>query len=384
MKNSIGILGSTGSIGCNTLNVVRNLNNNGYDCKISFLSTNSNTSLLNDQIKEFKPDFAFIKDSSSAKDFKSSYEKTEILCGEDELIELLRNENYDILVNSFVGFSGLIPTMEAIKAGKRIALANKESLVVGGKLIYDLIKDSESEIIPIDSEHSAILQCLIGEDIESVDKIILTASGGPFRNFTKSELENVTIEQALNHPNWKMGKKITIDSATLMNKGLEVIEAKWLFDINHSRIDVVIHPQSVIHSMVEFSDGSIKAQLGVPDMKIPIQYAITYPERVKSDFKRLDFTQLKNLDFETPDFDKFRCLKFAFDIIKNDGTYATVLNAANEIAVDLFLKGKIKFLQIADLIENALISHKNLLNFNLNDLIEIDKITRIEIQNKYY
>lgn len=384
MKNSIGILGSTGSIGRNTLNVVRNLNKNGFDCNISFLSTNCNTSILNEQIEEFKPDFVFIKDSSFAKDFKCSYEKTRILSGDDELVELIKSESYDILVNSFVGFAGLIPTMEAIKAGKRIALANKESLVVGGKLIYDLIKDSESEIIPIDSEHSAILQCLIGEDIESVDKIILTASGGPFRKFTQSELENVTIEQALNHPNWKMGKKITIDSATLMNKGLEVIEAKWLFDINHSRIDVVIHPQSVIHSMVEFSDGSVKAQLGVPDMKIPIQYAITYPERVKSDFQRLDFSQLKNLDFETPDLDKFKCLKFAFDIIKTDGTYAAVLNAANEIAVDLFLKGKIKFLQIADLIENALNSHKNLLNYNLNDLIEIDKTTRIKIQNKYY
>jgi 1-deoxy-D-xylulose-5-phosphate reductoisomerase len=278
--------------------------------------------------------------------------------------------------------SGLIPTIEAIKSGKKIALANKETLVVAGKIINDLLEEYDTTLIPIDSEHSAILQCLAGEKTESINKIILTGSGGPFRNKTFEEIKNSTIEDALNHPNWRMGNKITIDSATMMNKGLEVIEAKWLFRIDAEKIKVVIHPQSIIHSMVEFKDGSIKAQLGNPDMRIPIQYAITYPDRVTSDFPKLDLSKNNSLTFEEPDLEKFECLKIAFDVLKQGGTYPVVLNASNEIAVELFLKGKIKFLEIPNLIRHIVESHKNQNEFNIDDITEIDRQTRNEILSK--
>jgi 1-deoxy-D-xylulose-5-phosphate reductoisomerase len=383
-NKNIGILGSTGSIGRNTLNVVRNLNANGYKIEINFLSTNFNIDLLAEQINEFKPKKVFILNKNKSEEFKSKFNfpNLKIHDDTDDLIEMIKWNDYDLLVNATVGFSGLIPTIEAIKSGKKIALANKETLVVAGKIINDLLEEYDTTLIPIDSEHSAILQCLAGEKTESINKIILTGSGGPFRNKTFEEIKNSTIEDALNHPNWRMGNKITIDSATMMNKGLEVIEAKWLFRIDAEKIKVVIHPQSIIHSMVEFKDGSIKAQLGNPDMRIPIQYAITYPDRVTSDFPKLDLSKNNSLTFEEPDLEKFECLKIAFDVLKQGGTYPVVLNASNEIAVELFLKGKIKFLEIPNLIRHIVESHKNQNEFNIDDITEIDRQTRNEILSK--
>jgi 1-deoxy-D-xylulose-5-phosphate reductoisomerase len=383
-NKNIGILGSTGSIGRNTLNVVRNLNANGYKIEINFLSTNFNIDLLAEQINEFKPKKVFILNKNKSEEFKSKFNfpNLKIHDDTDDLIEMIKWNDYDLLVNATVGFSGLIPTIEAIKSGKKIALANTETLVVAGKIINDLLEEYDTTLIPIDSEHSAILQCLAGEKTESINKIILTGSGGPFRNKTFEEIKNSTIEDALNHPNWRMGNKITIDSATMMNKGLEVIEAKWLFRIDAEKIKVVIHPQSIIHSMVEFKDGSIKAQLGNPDMRIPIQYAITYPDRVTSDFPKLDLSKNNSLTFEEPDLEKFECLKIAFDVLKQGGTYPVVLNASNEIAVELFLKGKIKFLEIPNLIRHIVESHKNQNEFNIDDITEIDRQTRNEILSK--
>ncbi|HMT11063.1 MAG TPA: 1-deoxy-D-xylulose-5-phosphate reductoisomerase, partial [Ignavibacteria bacterium] len=327
MKN-IAVLGSTGSIGKNTLEVVRNLNRNGYPVSVKYISANSNVELLCEQIEEFRPKATVIFSDAGYKELssRSLKHKCEKLHGQTGINEIAGRDDFELVVNALVGFSGLIPTVEAIKNGKQIALANKESLVVAGELIYSMLDKSSSTLLPIDSEHSAILQCLQGEPLREVTKLILTASGGPFREFSKSELDNVTVEQALNHPNWKMGNKITIDSATLMNKGFEIIEAKWLFNIEAEKIEVLIHPQSIIHSMVEFSDASVKAQLGVPDMKVPIQYAVTYPDRVGSDFPRLEFKHVKNLTFEQPDFEKFECLKITYDVIKSGGSYPIVLN----------------------------------------------------------
>lgn len=377
MKN-IAVLGSTGSIGKNTLEVVRNLNRNGYPVTVKYISANSNFELVAQQIEEFKPKAAVIFDKSAYLKLRerSLKHKCEILCGQEGVNEIAGRDDFELVVNALVGFSGLVPTIEAIKNGKDIALANKESLVVAGSLIYSMLEMSKTNLLPIDSEHSAILQCLRGEESESIDKLILTASGGPFRDTDITELENVSLEQALNHPNWKMGNKITIDSATLMNKGFEIIEAKWLFNLEVNRIEVLIHPQSIIHSMVEFSDGSVKAQLGVPDMKIPIQYAITYPRRVESDFPRIDFKSLKNLTFEEPDFRKFECLSLAYEVIKSGGTYPVVLNGANEAAVDLFLNRKIKFLDIPALIRSALDKHTDGAKPDLENIIEIDGRSR--------
>jgi len=380
----ISIFGSTGSIGVNTLNVIDNLNNNGFNAEIVYLSSNSNFDILTGQINKYKPKGVIINNKESYEKLKSlNFSNTEILFGEDGLLEVASRDDYDILVSALVGFAGLLPTIEAIKKGKRIALANKETLVTGGKIIMDLIKKSGAELLPIDSEHSAILQCIVGENSKEISKLIITASGGPFRKLEKNKFKDVTVDDALNHPNWKMGKKITIDSATLMNKGLEVIEAKWLFDINPENIEVLIHPQSIIHSMVEFTDGSVKSQMGVPDMKIPIQYAITYPERIHSDFERMDYKNLKDLTFEEPDFDKFECLKLAFDSLVSGGTYPVVLNAANEIAVELFLNSKVKFIEIPGIIKNSLDNHKNLTNFEVSDILTIDKITRKQILDKF-
>ncbi len=384
MKKRIGILGSTGSIGTSALEVIRNLQKNGFDCEVVFLSCNNNIEKFKEQIDEFNPLTVILHNESRLQDLKDAgiSPATEILTGFDTLNELVSRNNYDILINSLVGFVGLIPTLEAIKHNKRIALANKETLVVAGKLINETLHKSNSELIPIDSEHSAIFQCLTGENNRNIKKIILTASGGPFRGYTERELSKVTVKQALQHPNWVMGNKITIDSATLMNKGLEVIEAKWLFNIEVKDIQVIIHPQSVIHSMVEFKDGSVKAQLGVPDMKVPIQYALTYPERYGNDFTKIDFLQTGNLEFGKPDLVTFRCLKLAFDSIENGGTYPTVLNAANEVAVDLFLNGRIGFTDIPDIIESELDNHVSVINYELQDLIKIDKLTRINVLKK--
>jgi 1-deoxy-D-xylulose-5-phosphate reductoisomerase len=377
MKN-IAVLGSTGSIGKNTLEVVRNLNRNSYPVSIKYLSANSNSSLLCKQIEEFKPKAAVIFNESGYNELKDSSlnKDCEIFFGQQGINEILSRDDFEFVVNALVGFSGLVPTIEAIKNGKDVALANKESLVVAGQYINSLLKKSKTHLLPIDSEHSAILQCIEGERSNKISKLTLTASGGPFREYSKDSFEKVTTEQALNHPNWKMGDKITIDSATLMNKGFEIIEAKWLFDIGVENIDVLIHPQSIIHSLVEFSDGSVKAQLGVPDMKIPIQYALTYPARVASDYPRLDLAQLKYLSFEKPDFDKFECLKLAYDVIRLGGSYPVVLNASNEAAVDLFLNKRIKFTDIPYLIKNALDKHNNYNTLDLNNIIEIDTWSR--------
>lgn len=385
MVKKVSILGSTGSIGCNALDVIDSLNQNEYKIKVISLSTNSRISLLAEQIKKHSPETVVIGDKKAYEEFKSnfSFPETEILFGDDALSNISGRDNYELLISALVGFSGLKPTVNAIKSGKDVALANKETLVVAGKLINQLIEKYKVKLIPIDSEHSAILQCLAGENISSVSKIILTASGGPFRNKTLKQMKDITVDEALSHPNWKMGKKITIDSATMMNKGLEVIEAKWLFKTETEKIDVLIHPQSVIHSMVEFIDGSIKAQLGIPDMKIPIQYAITYPDRINSVHSKMDFNLFNSLTFEKVDTDKFRCLKIAYDVIKEDSSSAVVMNAANEIAVDLFLNGRIDFLSIPDLIEIELERHTPSSDTDLENIINIDKDTRIYLREKY-
>lgn len=377
MKN-IAVLGSTGSIGKNTLEVVRNLNKNGYPVNVKYITANSNIDLLCEQVQEFKPKAAAIYKDELCDELKTRLGSfgCEILCGSKGINEIASRDDYDLAVNALVGFCGLIPTIKAIENKKILALANKESLVVAGELITSLVREHKTAILPIDSEHSAILQCIQGERLNNVTKLTLTASGGPFRTYPKELLHDVTKKQALNHPNWKMGNKITIDSATLMNKGFEIIEAKWLFNIEVEKIEVLIHPQSIIHSMVEFSDGSVKAQLGVPDMKIPIQYAVTYPERIGSDFPRLDFSMLENLTFEPPDFEKFECLSLAYKVIKSGGSYPVVLNGANEAAVDLFLKEQIRFSDIPVLISSALDKHTKAGSFELENIIEIDKWSR--------
>lgn len=370
----IAILGSTGSIGTSALDVVRNFPDL---YKVSFLTVNSKTDDLEKQIKVFKPGAVVIKDKIAAEAFKSKTDfKGIILAGEEGLIEATKNFDYDILLSSLVGFAGLEPTIEAIKRGKRIALANKETLVAAGEIVVDLADKHNSEIIPVDSEHSAIFQCLIGEKTEYISKIILTASGGPFLNTAYEKLKVVTVKEALNHPNWSMGAKITIDSASMMNKGLEVIEAHWLFGLNKERIQVLVHPQSIIHSMIEFIDGSIKAQLSMPDMKLPIQYALSYPERLNKSYTDTNFSSIKNLTFFEPDFKKFECLKLAFDVMEQGGTAPCILNAANEIAVELFLEGKINFLQIPDVIKSALDMVENYSSPELESIIECDRLTR--------
>ena len=306
----------------------------------------------------------------------------EVLVGEDGLSEIVRRSDVDIVVSALVGFAGLKPTIKAIEAQKRIALANKETLVVAGAVMMPLIKRYNVELIPVDSEHSAIFQCLVGELSREVGRIILTASGGPFRTKSKEELDSVTIEQALNHPNWKMGNKVTIDSATLMNKGLEVIEAHWLFGIEPERIDVVVHPQSIIHSMVEFVDGSVKAQLGVPDMKIPIQYALTFPSRSPSASQRIDFPALNEMTFFKPDTEKFPCLRLAYDALRSGGTIPAVMNAANEIAVKKFLSNEIRFSDIPRMISEAMEKHTSTANPSLEDIVEADGWTRRYFMNK--
>ena len=377
MKN-IAVFGSTGSIGKNTLEVVSNLNRNSYPVNVKYITANSNIELLIEQVLEFNPVAAVIFKEELYGELKKRLNGSgcELLCGQTGIEEIASRCDYDLAVNALVGFSGLIPTIKAIKSGKRVALANKESLVVAGELIQNLAAKHKTEILPIDSEHSAILQCILGEPFNKITKLTLTASGGPFRQYDKDLFHGITKEEALNHPNWKMGNKITIDSATLMNKGFEIIEAKWLFNIEVENIEVLIHPQSIIHSMVEFADGSVKAQLGMPDMKIPIQYALTYPDRVSSDFPRLDLALLKHLTFETPDFKKFECLKLAYEVIKLGGSYPVVLNAANEAAVDLFLNERIKFSEIPYLINSALEKHTGSNNLDIDNIIEIDKWSR--------
>ena len=373
MKNIL-ILGSTGSIGVNTLNVVRQFPDK---FKVEALTVNTRIDVLESQINEFNPLLVVVKDKNAAAELRKRVgDKCKVLSGDDGLCEAASQCEYDILVGAMVGFAGLAPTIEAIKRGKRIALANKETLVVAGELVTSLCRQHNAELIPVDSEHSAIFQCLIGEEKNGVEKLILTASGGPFLNKEKSELINVTIDEALNHPNWNMGNKITIDSASMMNKGLEVIEAHWLFGLPKDNIDVVIHPQSIVHSMVQFVDGSIKAQMGLPDMKLPIQYALGYPERLGNNFERTNLPKINSLTFLDPDFEKYECLKIAFDAMETGGTSPCIMNAANEIAVDKFLNKKIKFSQIPELIHKALSKMGNHKSPDLDVIYECDKETR--------
>jgi 1-deoxy-D-xylulose-5-phosphate reductoisomerase len=373
------ILGASGSIGVNSLNVLSSLKEN---FSVTGLTVNKNISLLKKQSEEFNPSFIVVRDKASSLEFKNNFNgKAIVLSGDEGLVQAAAEADYDILINALVGFAGLAPTIEAAKRGKRIALANKETLVAGGEFISEICKKHNSEILPIDSEHSAIFQCLWGEKFSQVNKLILTASGGPFLNTAKDELNNVTVNEALNHPNWKMGSKITIDSASMMNKGLEVIEAHWLFGFPSSKIEVVVHPQSIIHSFVEFIDGSIKAQLGLPDMRLPIQYALTFPDRFANNFPKTDFTKISSLTFFEPDLDKFECLKLAYEALNEGGTASCILNAANEVAVERFLNGEIKFTQIPALIKSAIDKITNHKKPDLETIIQCDKFTRQFVAN---
>lgn len=375
---NIAILGSTGSIGRNSLEVIRNL---GERFRVVYLTANKNIDLLQKQIAEFRPKGVGLLDEYNGSVLRKTMNgSVEVFSGEDGLEEIVSRDDIDIVISSLVGFAGLKPTIAALRKGKTVALANKETLVAAGQIITQLVQEYNAKLIPIDSEHSAILQCLVGEDRSHIAKLILTASGGPFLETPKERFATLTVEEALHHPNWKMGNKITIDSATLMNKGLEVIEAHWLFSLPPERIEVVIHPQSIIHSMVEFIDGSVKAQLGVPDMKIPIQYALTYPDRSPLNGVRVDFPKLQSMTFYEPDREKFRCLQLAYDALSLGGTAPSVLNAANEIAVEAFLNRRISFQKIPELIDQALSSHKVQPKPELEHIIEADSGTRAYVR----
>jgi 1-deoxy-D-xylulose-5-phosphate reductoisomerase len=352
-KKKIAILGSTGSIGTQALDIAREQKDT---IQIEVLTANSNADLLISQAKEFNPNHVVIADESKYQYVKEALANDDIkvFTGHQSIVDVMEITSADTVLTAMVGYSGLLPTIKAIENNKRIALANKETLVVAGELITKLCAQHHVDLIPVDSEHSAIFQCLVGEDLNSIDKIILTASGGPFRGKKRNDLLHITKAQALKHPNWTMGAKITIDSATLMNKGLEVIEAKWLFGVPGKKIEAVVHPQSIIHSMVEFNDGSIKAQMGLPDMKLPIHYAFFFPERVRTDFKRMSFKEINTLTFEEPDLETFRNLGLAYEAMDKGGNMACILNAANEVTVEAFLNEKIKFLQIAELNEKTM------------------------------
>ncbi len=377
---SISILGSTGSIGCNTLKVVEHLK----DFRVVALGAGGNVGELAEQIRKFKPELVAVKDENCAEsllrkitDYKlqiTNLPKIEI--GEKGLIAVATHERAETVVSATVGAVGFVPTLRAIEAGKRIALANKETLVMAGELMTKAAEKSGAEILPVDSEHNALHQCLRGERKKEVKRLILTASGGPFREKSKEQIENATREEALNHPNWKMGDKITIDSATLMNKGLEVIEAKWLFGFETGEISVVVHPQSIVHSMVEMIDGSVIAQLGVTDMRHAIQYALTFPERKQNCLEPLDFTRISQLTFETPDFERFPCLALAYKALKIGGTMPAVLNAANEIAVQAFLDNKIRLSDIPLIIESVMNEHKSQTVSSLEIVLETDAWAR--------
>lgn len=349
---TLTILGSTGSIGTQTLDIVRQFKD---DFSINVLTANTRIKELEDQIREFNPKAVAISNEDAWKEFKNTTSfKGEILCGEEGVIAAASHPDNDIVMQALVGFSGVAPTLAAIEQGATIALANKETLVSAGSIVMKSAKEKQVPILAVDSEHSAILQCMAGEERSMIDKIILTASGGPFREFEKDAFSSITREQALKHPNWVMGQKITIDSATLMNKGFEVIEARWLFDLTPEQIEVVIHPQSIIHSLVQFGDASIKAQLGTPDMRVPIIYALFHPERRHADLPKLDLLTAGNLSFFKPDTERFPCLQLAYDAMKTGGTAPAILNAANEIAVQYFLENKARFLQIPQIIEKVL------------------------------
>lgn len=378
----LAILGSTGSIGVNALDVVRR---NPGRFSISFLTAKNNVDLLARQALEFHPAAVAVSDERGYEKLKQALSGTHvrILCGIKAPETLSREESYDTMVAAIVGSAGLLPTVEALRRGKRVALANKETLVCAGTVVKELIFQHGASIIPIDSEHSALFQCLVGETVDHVERIILTASGGPFLHTPAESFKDITVERALKHPNWTMGAKITIDSATLMNKGLEVIEAHWLFALPRKKISVLVHPQSIVHSMVEFIDGSIKAQMGVPDMKVPIQYALTYPERVESTFDRVDWTKSNRLEFLDPDKVKFPCLQLAYDALDAEGTMPAVLNAANECLVEKFLRRTIRFTDIPAGIGHAMELHDVIRDPSLDDIVNADRWAREMINEKY-
>ncbi len=372
MKN-IAILGSTGSIGTQTLEVVRN----NKDLQVMGLASGSNVEVMEQQIREFGPKLVVMYHEKAAKELRTRVNdlNVKIVSGMEGLLEMAVMPDIQVLVTAIVGMIGIRPTIAAIEAGKDIALANKETLVCAGHLIMPLARKNHVSVLPVDSEHSAIFQCLNGENKERIEKILLTASGGPFRGKTRDELTTISMEDALKHPNWTMGRKITIDSATMVNKGLEVIEAKWLFDVPFSQVQVIVHPQSIIHSMVQYVDGGIIAQLGIPDMKLPIQYALYYPDRRPMGGSRLDFFELSQITFEKPDMETFKGLSLAYEAGKIGGSMPTVLNAANEKAVNMFLQGKLSFLGIADLIEECMENHKVIQNPDVQQILDTEAET---------
>jgi 1-deoxy-D-xylulose-5-phosphate reductoisomerase len=375
-KKQIAILGSTGSIGTQALEVIAD---NASLFEVYALTANNNVDLLIQQARKFTPEMVAIGNEKLYNQLKDALADLpiKVFAGNDSIAQVAEMQPIDIVLTAMVGYSGLKPTMNAIRAGKKIALANKETLVVAGELICELANENKSAILPVDSEHSAIFQCLAGEGNNPIEKLILTASGGPFRTKSMRELEHVTSAQALKHPNWEMGAKITIDSASLMNKGFEIIEAKWLFGVTPDQIDVVVHPQSIIHSMVQFADGSIKAQLGMPDMKLPIQYAFTYPDRLKTNFPRFDFNLCSQFTFEQPDLERFRNLGFAYYAMERGGNMPCILNAANEIVVAAFLKDKIGFLQMSDIIETVMAKAEFVAKPTYDDYVITDERVRI-------
>ena len=368
-------MGSTGSIGEQALDVVRE---HPDRFRVLAVSCNSSWQQLARQVQEFNPEYALLCDEDAVASCKNvlNGSSTELLAGSECLLDLATLSDADIVLNGLVGFAGFEPTLTALKSGKKVALANKESLVVGGELINNILKEDRDQLIPVDSEHSAMLQCLVGEPIETIKKLVITASGGPFRTWTKEQMHDITVEDALDHPNWSMGSKITVDSATMMNKGLEIIEAHWLFDIPLSNIEPVVHPQSVIHSVVEFTDGSSKAQLGPPTMKVPILYALTYPNRIDLDAPRLDWQSAFDLTFEPVDYDCFPCLRLAMESIKEGGLAPAILNAANEVAVGRFLKEEIAYINIPEVIEACLDKLNNSGPVTLESLKNIDDQAR--------
>ncbi len=374
-KRKIAVLGSTGSIGTQALDVISR-----YPDRFEAyaLVANNQVDRLLEQVRRFKPEVVVIANESKYTTLKEALSDlpVKVWAGAEAIEQVVQNTEIDIVLTAMVGFSGLKPTISALKARKTIALANKETLVIAGELITRLALENRAAILPVDSEHSAIFQCLNGEGSNEIEKILLTASGGPFRNFSMSQLQQVTREQALHHPNWNMGAKVTIDSSTLMNKGLEMIEARWLFDVNPSQIEIIVHPQSIIHSMVQFKDRSIMAQLSLPDMRMPIQYAFSYPERIPSDVKPVNFFELSTLTFEKPDTKRFRNLGLAYKSIEKGGNMPCIMNAANEIAVELFLQEKIGFLQMSDLIEQTLTKTVFIQNPSLEDYIQTDTEAR--------
>lgn len=380
-KQTVAILGSTGSIGTQTLDVI---DRHSELFEVYALTAHSNIDLLVEQARIYRPEVVAIADERHYKTLREALDglPIKVFAGADSICQIAAMSPIDTVVTAMVGYSGLLPTVRAIEAGKKIALANKETLVVAGELVTDLALRNRVDIVPIDSEHSAIFQCLVGENENSVEKLILTASGGAFRDTPKDDLRLATAADALRHPTWKMGAKITIDSATMMNKGFEVIEARWLFDIPIDKIEVIIHPQSIVHSMVQFCDGSIKAQLGQPDMRHPIQYALTFPDRLDAQVERANLADIHQLTFEKPDYEKFRNLGLAYDALRRGGNIPCILNAANEVAVDAFLKGKIGFFAMSDIIEQTISETAFISSPTLDDYIATDREARARSSEK--